>query len=138
MCDSSATAHCAALPHTRTGTQAGGGADALLVADALYAFAQSAEARESGLRSRALAAEGVSHRERVAGGRHASALEEAEGLVSQVRMSSEAFFSGVIFFCIIYRYASDKRVQRNASAVTGMGVCGGRWETGKPSEKAKE
>ncbi|CAM9199405.1 unnamed protein product, partial [Scytosiphon promiscuus] len=64
--------------------QAGGGADALLVADSLYAFAQSAEAREADLRSRAAAAESAVCRERVAGARRAAALEEAEGLVSQI------------------------------------------------------
>ncbi|CAM9277384.1 unnamed protein product, partial [Ectocarpus sp. 13 AM-2016] len=64
--------------------QAGGGADALLVADSLYAFAQAAEAREGGLRSRAAAAEAAACRERAAGARRAAALEEAEGLVAQI------------------------------------------------------
>lgn len=65
-------------------TQAGGGVDALLVADALFAFAQSAEAREADLRERAGAAEAAAWRERATGGRRAAALEEAEGLVAQV------------------------------------------------------
>eukprot|EP00903_Cladosiphon_okamuranus_P014395 g13363.t1 len=64
--------------------QAGGGADALLVADSLYAFAQSAEAREASLRSRAAAAENGWSRERAAGARRDAALEEAEGLVAQI------------------------------------------------------
>ncbi|CAN0265295.1 unnamed protein product, partial [Ectocarpus fasciculatus] len=64
--------------------QAGGGADALLVADSLYAFAQAAEAREGDVRSRAAAAEAAACRERAAGARRAAALEEAEGLVAQI------------------------------------------------------
>ncbi|CAM9935319.1 unnamed protein product [Pylaiella littoralis] len=64
--------------------QAGGGADALLVADSLYAFAQSAESREVDLRSRAVAAENAVCRERAAGARRAAALEEAEGMVAQI------------------------------------------------------
>lgn len=64
--------------------QSGGGADALLVADALYAFAQSAEAREAGLLLRASEAEAAVCRERAAGARKATVLEETEGLVAQV------------------------------------------------------
>lgn len=58
--------------------------DALLVADALFAFAQSAEAREADLRERAAAAEAAACRERASSGRRAAALKEAEGLVAQV------------------------------------------------------
>lgn len=55
------------------------------MADALYSFAQSAEAREFELRSRAEAAEADACRERTVGMRRAAALEEAEELVTQVR-----------------------------------------------------
>eukprot|EP00752_Nemacystus_decipiens_P009229 g8244.t1 len=69
--------------------QAGGGADALLVADSLYAFAQSAESREASLRSRAAAAEAGWYREKAAGARRDAALQEAEGLVAQIEARNE-------------------------------------------------
>ena len=50
----------------------------------MYAFAQSAEAREAGLLLRASEAEAAVCRERVAGARKATVLEETEGLVAQV------------------------------------------------------
>lgn len=65
----------------------------MLVADALYAFAQSAEAREAELKARASAAEALACRERAAGARRAAALAEAEGLVAQVRAVAKALKS---------------------------------------------
>lgn len=60
----------------------------MLVADALYAFAQSAETREADLRNRAEVAEACAARERSAGKRRDTALAEADGLVAQVGIMS--------------------------------------------------
>lgn len=79
--------------------KAGGGADSLLVADSLYAFAQSAEFREASLRSRAAAAEYAVCRERAAVRRREAALEEAEGLVAQVRMVMAGWLLLCWFMC---------------------------------------
>lgn len=70
------------------------------MADSLYAFAQSSESREAGLRSRAAAAEIGWYREKAAGARLDAALEEAEGLVAQVRWKWGWCVHGAVFFFV--------------------------------------
>lgn len=69
----------------------------MLVADALYAFAQSAEAREADLKARAAAAEALACRERANAERRALALSEAEGLVGQASVVGDEGFGGKQF-----------------------------------------